>query len=596
MKSRNAWFWAFLAATLLLALLAYERLFFQPPPGPQLLLPGLDAATIDGVRILPADGEEIQVVRRGEKWHLVQPVEYPAQARSIEALLETLETLVPTTTLLGAQSGRGPLNADAYGLNPPRLSVILSRGQGHRQLLIGSLTSPGDQVFVQVVGAEGIQVLDAGVLKWIPARASAWRDTALLEVGADAFDAVLVTVGERVLELKRDAPGRAWQIVRPMQARADGLRLEHLIQGLRDLRVREFVSDDPRADRVAWGLQPPHLELVFAQGTNVLRTLQFGETVPGSTNTVYAVGLTPSAVVAVSADLLQGWQATPNDFRDRQLLRLPPGVTAIEVRNGERFSLVNTTNGVWRIEPLGVPADAATVERFLQGLEELRVTRFVKDVVAEPDLPEYGLATPAFRVALRLPPGEGTATNSLLGLEFGSKGDERVFVRRIDETAVYAVEASALERLPAAAGHFRQLDLWNFTPDQVMSVAVQKGGAAWRVTRQGTNQWSLASGSQGIINAFAVEEVVQRLGELKAVVWTDWNPEALSRYGVEEASVALSVDLKDGTRKTVRFGAPAPSGHRQAVVTIEGQPWVFEFPADTYDLVEAFLIKPSNLR
>ncbi len=596
MKSRNAWFWSFTAATVLLVLLAYERLFYRPPAGPDLLLPGLNAAAVDSFRVLPAQADEIQVVRRGEAWRLVRPLEYPAQTRSIEALLDALEHLVPVTWISGTELRQRPQDAAAYGLTPPHSSLILSCGEGHRQLLIGSLTPPGDQVFVQVVGAQGICVLDAEVLKWIPDKANAWRDTAMFDLGADSFDSVQVTVGERVMELKRDSAGPAWQIVRPMQARADAVRLQKLIQSLRNLGVREFVSDDPRADRVAWGLQPPQLEMVFAQGTNVLQKLQFGDPVPGLSNAVYAVALGPSAVVVVASECLQEWQATPNEFRDRQLLRLPRELTAVEVRNGETFSLVNITNGTWRIEPMGVPADTVTVQRFLQGIEELRVTRFVKDVVAEPDLPQDGLTPPAFQVVFRFPSTEAASSNSTVGLEFGAQTDQGVFVRRIDETAVYAVEASALARIPAAGGHFRQLDLWNFSPEQVASMGVQKGGVVWRLIHNGTNQWSLAAGSQGIINAFAVEEAAQRLGQLKAVVWTDWNPEALARYGVGEDSVTLSVELKDGTRKTVRFGLPAPSGHVYAAVTLEGQSWVFEFPGDTFELVEAFLIKPSNLR
>jgi len=381
-----------------------------------------------------------------------------------------------------------------------------------------------------------------------------------------------------------------------MQARADDALVEGRIQGLRDLTVGRFVSDNPRADREGWGLQPPSLEIVFADGTNTLQTLQFGNPVEGSTNALYAVGLDPSAVVVVASEPVQAWKATPNDFRDRQLIRLPRGVSSIEVSDGKTFSLVNTTNGTWRIEPLGLPADPATVHRFIQNLESLRVTRFVKDVVAEPDLPEYGLAIPALRVRFQLNAGSAGQPPSVLGLDFGSRTGDSVFVRRVDENAVYAVNFSALETIPAAAGHFRQLRVWNFSEDQVASLTLQKGGSAWRVIHNGPNQWSLAPGSQGMVNAFAVEDVAHRLGQLRAVAWADWNRTNLTRYGVDDDSVALTVELKDGSRKSVRFGFPAPSSHVYAATVLDGESWVFEFPSDTYDRVQSYLIKPSNLR
>lgn len=596
MNSRSAWFWAFGAAIMLLALVGYERLFHRPPDGPAFLLPGFVAAEVDAVQVLPPDAPEIRVRRTNGVWEMTRPLAYPAQANSIEALLETLEALVPVTTLSGADLRKGGDDHAAYGLDTPRASLVFSMGGGRQQMLIGSLTAPGDQVFVQVVGREGVSVIDAHALKLIPVSANMWRDTGLFDLDDSSFDSVLVTTGGSVLELKQTAADRSWRIVRPTQARADSRLVEELIQGLRDLSVKRFVPDDPQADRQEWGLQPSDLEIVFAKGTNRVQTLEFGKPVEGATNAIYAIGRVSSTVVVVASDPLQAWQATPNDFRDRQLIKVPRSVTSIEVGNGESFTLVKTTNGVWRIEPLGIAADIGTVHRFIRDLEALRVTQFVKDVVAEPDLPGYGLASPAFRVEIKSEPEVAGPQGPLLALEFGSRQGEAVFVRRVDENAVYALDVSALESIPAAAGHFRELTVWSFTEDQVAAVTVQRGDAAWRLIRNGLNQWSLAPGSQGIVDAFAVEEAVHRLGQLQAVIWTEWDQGDVAKYGLDEDSVSLTVELKDGSRERVRFGFSSPSGHVYASTRLEGGSWVFEFPKDTFDLVEFVLIKPSNLR
>jgi hypothetical protein len=595
MTARNAWFWAFTAAILFLAVVGYERFVYRPPAGPLPLLPGLVAAQVDAIQVRPPDAPEIRVERTNGTWRLTRPLSYPGQANSIEALLESLEQIVPATTITGTELKSGTETGGSYGLETPRASLVLSAGGVRQQLLIGSPTAPGDQVFVQVVGSEGVSVIDSELLKLIPVSANMWRDTELFDLEDGIYDSISVTSGGGVLELTRDAADRTWQIIRPMQARADGMLVGQLVQGLRDLQVKEFVSDDPRVDRQTWGLQPPQVEIVFSSGTNVLRTLQFGTPVDGATNALYAVGPDGIAVVVAAADPIQGWQATPNDFRDPQLLKVPREVTSIEVSNGEAFSLVNSTNGIWRIEPLGIPADPDTVRRFLLDLQGLRVLRFVKDVVAEPDLPDYGLATPSFTVLLRADPETASQPARVIGLEFGAQHEDSVFVRRVDENAVYALGLTSLESIPAAAGHFRDLNLWKFNEDQVAALVVRKGDASWRLTRNGLNQWSLAEGSQGIVNPFGVEEAVHRLGELRAVVWTDWQQEAEARYGLDEDSVAITVELKDGSRKSLRFGFPSPAGHIYCGTMLEGASWVFEFPGDTFDLVQSFLIKPSNL-
>ena len=43
-----------------------------------------------------------------------------------------------------------------------------------------------------------------------------------------------------------------------------------------------------------------------------------------------------------------------------------------------------------------------------------------------------------------------------------------------------------------------------------------RGRQLGRALRIGTNQWAFAPGSQGIINEFAIEEAVHRVGELSA--------------------------------------------------------------------------------
>jgi hypothetical protein len=399
-----------------------------------------------------------------------------------------------------------------------------------------------------------------------------------------------------VLELRRTKPEGSWEIVRPLTARADSAVISGLIRGLRDLTVQRFVSDDARADSAAWGLQPPQLRITFGQGTNEVQSLDFGRPVDGNDELVYANGRTAFSVVSVSSSGVSAWRATPNDFRDRQLIRAPAGVTSIEVRNSESFSLIQSTNGNWRVEPGGFGADPGTVRRFIKALEALRVMRFVKDVVAEPDLPAYGLAEPSFRVSLTSPSASEPGAKLTVGLEFGSGDGEAAFVRRLNENAVYAVSAAALKQLPAAAGHFRQLRVWNFSEDDVEALSVEKGAKSWRLVRNGLNQWALAAGSQGIVNAFAVEEAAHQLGELRAIAWTDWNRQDTARYGLDEDSYRLTVELKDGTRRSVRFGFPTPAGHVYADVILDGSPWVFEFPGDTFDLVKSFLITPSNLR
>ena len=99
-----------------------------------------------------------------------------------------------------------------------------------------------------------------------------------------------------------------------------------------------------------------------------------------------------------------------NDFRDPFLVTLAAPVAVIDVRGQDSFSLQQQTNGTWRVLPQDFPADAGLVKDLLSALSALQIVEFTKDVVIAPDLPAYGLASPARQYILR-----SAATNSPAG-------------------------------------------------------------------------------------------------------------------------------------------------------------------------------------
>ena len=213
----------------------------------------------------------IRAERTNGVWQLTEPLVYPAQAVSIEKLLAELERLTPAPYITARELRDRPKADEEYGFAAPQATIIIEQPGYTARLLIGAKTAPGDQVFLQVVGVEGVYVVDADFLKYIPRTADDWRDTALLDLKGLAFDRLAVTNGAKVFELRRDATNKLWRMVYPLQARANNARTEESLQMLQSVRVRQFVADDPKADLEAFGLQPPELEVALGQGTNTVR-------------------------------------------------------------------------------------------------------------------------------------------------------------------------------------------------------------------------------------------------------------------------------------------------------------------------------------
>ena len=596
MNPRNTWRWLIVAVALFGFILVQHRYLRKTGGGPVKVLPGLKAAEVNTVQVRPAAQLEIRAERTNGTWQLTEPLVSPAQAASIEKLLAELEALTPAPYITARALRSRPNTDEEYGFAAPQASIIIEQPGYATRLRVGARTTPGDQVFLQVVGKEGVYVVDADFLNYLPRTANDWRDTAFINLSGLSFGRLAVTNGTKIFELRREGTNKVWRMVYPLQARGNNPQIEQSLQALQSVRVSQFVSDDPKADLETFGLQPPELEVALGRDTNVVARLQFGKSPTNDARLVYARRLGLGGIVAVRRDLLAPWYAQVNDFRDPFLVTWTTPVAVIDVRGHDSFSL-QQTNDAWRILPQDYPADAVLVKDLVSALRGLQIAEFTKDVAIAPELPAYGLASPARQYTLR-----SAATNSPTGptnpivveVDFGTNQADKVFARRADESCVYAVKLADFQRLPGASWAMRERRIWNLSTNDVAGATIRQQGRVRRIIRNGPNDWSLAAGSQGVINVLGVEETVGGLCQLAAVAWAACGNQAWAQYGFTDNSDRVTLDLKDGKQVWVDFSDRASPNMPYAAVTLGGQPWVFQFPTLLYDYVVRYLAAPPT--
>jgi hypothetical protein len=587
-----------MAVALFAFILFHHRYLQKAGSGPTYVLPKLKAATVASVQVRPAALLEIRAERTNGTWRLTEPLVYPAQAVSIEKLLAELERLKPAPYITARELRGRPKTDEEYGFATPQASIIIEQPGYTYRLRVGAKTAPGDQVFLQVIGVEGVYVVDADFLKYLPRTADEWRDTALIDLKGLTLDRLAVTNGAKIFELRRDANNKPWRMVYPLQARANNAKAEEALQALQSVRVLQFVPDDPKADAETFGLQAPELEVALGQGTNTIARLQFGKSLTNDTRLVYGRRLGLNAIVAVPKDLLAPWYVQVNDFRDPFLVTLTAPVAVIDVRGQDSFSLRQQTNDTWRVLPQDFPADAGLVKDLLSSLSALHIVEFKEDVTIAANLPAYGLASPVRQYTLR-----SATTNSSLGptnaiiaeLHFGTNQADRIFAQRADEPSfVYAVKLADFQRLPAASWEMRERQIWSFSTNDVARVTIRQQGRTRQIIRNGPFEWSLALGSQGIINALAVEATVSGLCQLAATAWVARGEQNRARYGFTDNGDQVTLEFKKGDKASVEFSNQAAPNLPYAAVTLDGQLWVFQFPTWLYDYVQKYLSAPPK--
>ncbi len=590
-----------LALALLTFIVVFElRQQGGPPPSPATgqLVPGLRAATVTRVEFTRSN-QTFRADYVANQWRLTAPLAYPANALLLRTFLDVCARLRPQLLIPTAQS-KSPAE---FGLQPPQATFIFHQGGSRIELRIGSRTPVNNQLYVQVAGADQVAVTDANLLEFLPRTPDDWRDRSLISLTGVKFDRLRVRTGTRDLLLERETTNQLWRITLPTPPkRANTPRIERLVADLQQWPVKEFVSDDPRADLETFGLLTPESELAFAQGTNDALVVQFGRSPTNQPEFVYARSLATTNIMLVPHDLLDQLRADYWNFSEHRLLDALPAdaVNTLTVQGRETFSLRQMTNAatnlVWIADdPAKTTMDPELMQGFLASLVTLEAVELAKEVVT--DFAPYGLATPARSISLSrsFTNAGGLLTNVLVArLDFGTGPVDRVFARRQDENSVYVVPRGDVDRLAWSLHEIQDRTVWNFTSNQVTAVTVEFDGRTRRLTRSANGRWLEGAEAADDLRNLAMEETMFRLGRLRAERWTYLGVDRLPIYGVSDQSHRVAIELAGTPAKTnsIIFGISPARRNPYAAITDprSGQPLVFEFPRLLYlDYVMPYL-------
>jgi hypothetical protein len=610
MSPKKTIVWVLVAGGLFAFIFFSQRHRRLPVPAPVKVLSALNPESVSSISIRPSGPGQLQIRfdRTNGTWQLTQPLLYPAQSESINKLLSFLEELTPNPYISGSELRAHPNGDDEFGFTSPQATIVLQQGGYMPRIRVGASTAPGDQVFLQVEGDLGAYVVSADLLKMLPKSPNDWRDTTLLDLRKVAFTRLMVTnnakgdpgrgglpASSATFVLQREGIDQAWRMSWPLDARANASRIESALQKLQNLRIRQFVSDDPKADLEPFGLAPTELELGFANGSNSVGLIQFGHSVSNGFSKVYARRAGQVGVFAVERDLLLSWCALLNDFRDPYLLGPLEAVDSIEFTRGdERSSVQRQSDGGWKITPGNFASDLGSVENFLSGLTNLAILKFVNDVANPADLPQYGLAPPFERVTLRgnsAGATVGSSTPPIAEIDFGlgTNASEQIYARRTDESFVYAIGTNAFSRLPGAAWQLRERKLCRFPLAEVASLTLRAQGKKSQLIRKAPLNWAFAPGSQGVINDGAIEETVRGVTQVAAIAWSGRGKDTRSAFGFRDDGLHVILEPKTGDKFDLEFGGVAASGNIYAGLMLEGEFWVLEFPWIMFRDIEAYL-------
>jgi hypothetical protein len=552
------------------------------------LFPAFDPSQVRRISVRVHAGEEVQIQLTNNAWRVTKPINYPADVDRIASAMKGLAQLEWKTRLSADELKDRQNVQEEFGMAAPQLSIGVETTNTKYYLDVGATSAVGDEVFLQVRGGDNIYLAAADFLKPFSANKNDWRDKSLVRFEDVRFDGVRITNESKVVELTADTKTKLWRMQTPLQARANTPKIEELLKGIANLKAAAFVADDPK-DLEPFGLQASsttNFDLAFVRGSNAFLDLRIGLSPTNQTNLVYVQRSDTTNVMLVPKAPLLAWQAAYTNFLDPHMVSVPAAlIDGMQVHGEDQFKLERKADQSWQVVGTETfPADDDLVHAMLDTFANAEIER-EKTVVA--DVAAYGLKPPLAQFTLRSSTLGNPPDYAVAHLEFGTNATDRVFERSTEEESVNSIARAEFARLPRVSWQLRDRRIWNFDGKQVVSVTIHQQGFVRKLMRDPFGQWTFAPGYSGMIKQDSLEEALNRMGELRAVYWSQRGDANLNRFGFDETNHQITFEVKNGERKenyTIAFGKPSEIYyHPYATIIRDGQRLVFEFPLDVYN-------------
>ena len=531
-------------AAIALGVFVYLRFFELKRPGTEEArrqaqnVVNFDRDKIDGIVILNGD-EKIELRRRDNRWRLETPIKDQADSSLIDNLLRDLGNWQKEGTISAKEIDADKSKLNEYGLNKPKLRLKLIGQDKPAPILFGKDAALEGKMYVRFENSKETYLAGQSIKKDIDKKPEEFRDRKLTDLITAQVSRVVLKTPTGEIELQKK--GDHWEILKPLRAPGDDQKIGDLIAQVTASRIQQFVADD-HGDLHAYGLAEPRGAItLFTQEDKQGQLLQIGSVPEKEKDQIYVRFAPRGFVYTLPKKIEEILNTKPDDLRDRHLVRIDTNVLdritidapgkgkTVLARKDENWTIASRNNA---------PANSGEVRRFIDTLQNERVTKFVEDVAS--NLPQYGLDKPQLQLTFSSFASENTAETKageqpFATVTFGKVDGDNVYARLADEPFVVAVRRSLLDQIPIDPLQWQELSIFKFKPEQILRLNVSTDKEL-ALERDDNNQWRWLKGS-GQINQTNLQSLLNTLSSLRAVRWAG---PTVAQQGFDKPQLAIT--------------------------------------------------------
>ncbi len=382
--------------------------------------------------VLVRPEEQIEIERNGTAWRLLAPVEDGADGQAVERYVRNVaESEREKVVADSAEAGSADVAA-RYGLDQPRLKVILQTESGLLDTLSFGADAPTDRfTYVQKSGSNPeIFVVRAWRFDNLDKDVFDLRDRSVLTFGKN--DVIGATrSGRDVAGLSLSREGAEWTLVEPVAARAEQSAIDGLFTKIETSEIVAFVDEAPKEDDlVEYGLADrSSIEWSLLIGAErVEKRLAIGR--DDGEGRYFARDASRPQVFLVDSTLVQRLAQNVDALREKNPLHIDrESIDRIEFERGGSlvFSANRDTSGTWRLDhPVGEEAKSWKLNALLTDLQSIEAVGYAATQGGPGQL------------VVRLQGGESSAHEVRFHLR-----DGEIYLEQSDDRSAYRIDPDA---------------------------------------------------------------------------------------------------------------------------------------------------------
>lgn len=398
----------------------------------------------------------------------------------------------------------------------------------------------------------------------------------------------LEKAGAVVAAAAREADGKPWKLVQPVQADADDGAISALVDKLEGLKQKKDLGKE--GDPKQLGLEPPGFKIAVSGDDGKEQALEIGADNPFD-STLYVRKAGEPTVRIIDGFHKAAFEKTTFDLRDKRVARLDETaeIRGVSVTNEEPYTFTKDGAG-WKLTGPGhetaEPGDSGAVDRIIASLRSLRATGIASETADAGSLNKFGLDERNEAVVeLTLAPA-GSSKETVrrvvtLGQPKPEKGQIAVKTYALRDGAgpIYEIESTLVKDLKKSWFDVQDKTVVRLDREQVRMLEIEAPGAGKiAVSRSkeagkdggvGEEKFAVVAPASGAAKRWKISSALFGLAGLKAVAFVGPSKD-LAKFGLDKPLTYTALGEGGKVLARVQIGKAVPKNVKRLYARAQG--------------------------